>query len=374
MLNKKYNMSRIELASVNIPTMRESFNRTPWINYGEDNLYPQYLIHQYNNSAIHKAVVTAKRELTCGDGLVCPNDPLVTITPVNGKENVEEVFRKCALDYILFGGYSLNVIWSKDRKTVAEFYHLDFSRVRSGKLNQDDEIEDYYYSADWTNTKKYVPVKYPVFNQNTSEPSQILYHFDYSPNNTYYPIPDYSGGMSAINIDIQIKNFHNNNLRNGFNPSLFLNFNNGVPSEEEKQEISRALEYQFAGSSNAGKPIISFNESKELSPEIIQIGTNASDNYYTALYSDINKSILSAHRVSSPELFGIPEAGSLGTGTQIIEHSMLFQNTVIQPYIKQLLPEFNKLMSLKYEKPIQMSVKPLTIVELIDKTATNISA
>lgn len=373
MENKKYNMAKVNLASVNIPLMSESFNRTAWVNYGEDNQYPQYLIHQYNNCAIHKAIVNAKRELTCGDGLVCPTEPLAIVTPVNGKETIEEVFRKAALDYIMFGGYSLNVIWSRDRQSIAEIYHLDFSRLRSGKLNENDEVTEYYYSPDWSNTRKYPPVKYPVFDQKTSEPSQVVYHFDYSPNNSYYPIPDYSGGLSAINIDIQIKNFHNNNLRNGFNPSLFLNFNNGVPSEEEKQEISQALEYQFAGSTNAGKPIVSFNESKELAPEVIQIGTNASDNYYSTLYEDITRSILSAHRVSSAELFGIATPGKLGGSDEILQHSEFFRNSVIIPYIQQLLPTFNKLMSLKYQKPIRMEVKPLTILSLDNKQATNVN-
>lgn len=372
MEKKKYNLTKINLASVNIPTMYESFNRTPWVNYGEDNQYPQYLIHQYNNCAIHKAVISAKRELTCGDGLVCINEPLAVVTPVNGNENIEEIFRKATLDYILFGGFALNVIWSKDRESIAEIYHIDFSRVRSGKLNSDDEVTEYFYCPDWTNTRKYPPVKYDAFNMKKGEPSQILYHFDYSPNNTYYPNPDYSGGLSAINVDIQIKNFHNNNLRNGFNPSLFINMNNGMPSETEKQEITQALEYQFAGSSNAGKPIISFNESKELSPEIIQIGTNASDNYYSALYDDIIRSILSAHRVSSAELFGIATQGKLGGGDEIVQHSEFFRNTVIIPYIQQLLPTFNKVMSLKYEKPIKMEIKPLSILNLENKQAINV--
>jgi len=372
MEKKKYELAKVQLATIKLPQMQESFNRTPWVNYGEDNLYPQYLIHQYNNSAIHKAVISAKRELTCGDGLVCLQEPLAIVNTVNGKETVEEVFRKAALDYILFGGYALNVIWSRDGESIAEIYHLDFSRIRSGKLNEDDQVSEYFYSPDWTNTRKYPPTKYPVFDQKTSEPSQILYHFDYSPNNTYYPIPDYSGGLDAINIDIQIKSFHNNNLRNGFNPSLFINFNNGIPSEDEKQEISEALEYQYAGSSNAGKPVINFSESKELAPEITQIGTNASDNYYSTLYEDITRSILSSHRVSSAELFGIATAGKLGGSDEIVQHSEFFRNTVIIPYIQQLLPTFNKLMSLKYQKPIRMEIKPLTILSLENKTATNV--
>ena len=99
MEKKKYELAKVQLATIKLPQMQESFNRTPWVNYGEDNLYPQYLIHQYNNSAIHKAVISAKRELTCGDGLVCLQEPLAIVNTVNGKETVEEVFRK-AEDYM----------------------------------------------------------------------------------------------------------------------------------------------------------------------------------------------------------------------------------------------------------------------------------
>lgn len=199
--------------------------------------------------------------------------------------------------------------------------------------------------------------------QGTSEPSQVLYHFEYSPDQSYYPIPDYSGGLASINIDIQIKNFHNNNLKNGFSPSLFINMNNGVPSEDEKDQIVNELIKQYSSPENAGRPVISFNESKELSPEIVQIPANTTDNYYTTMYSDINTSILSAHRVSSGELFGISTAGKLGTSNEIIEHSTFFNNTVIKPYIQEILPVFNKVMSLKYQKPIKFEVKPLTVLE-----------
>lgn len=371
MENKKYELSSIDGITYSTPAMYETFSRNPWVNYGENNVYPVYLIEQYNNCAIHKAVINAKRELTCGDGLICPANPMAVVIPVNNKEMVEDVFRKCALDYILFGGFALNVIWSRDKKSIAEFYHIDFSRIRSGKINADDEVTEYFYSPDWSNTRKFPPQKYDAFSFEKGG-SQIYYHFEYSPNNTYYPLPDYSGGLAAINIDIQIKNFHNNNLRNGFAPSLFINFTNGVPSTDEAQEIKDALQKQYGSSYNAGKPIVNFSESKESSPEVTQIGTNSSDNYYASLYSDINKSILSSHRVSSPELFGVPEQGKLGTGTEIIEHSTLFLNTVIKPYIKQLLPVFNKVMSLKTGQPIKLEVKPLTILELIDKVAENV--
>jgi hypothetical protein len=330
-------------------------------------MMPQYLITRYNNSAIHKSIVTSKVNQIMGDGVVSLNNPMATINLVNKKENVSEVMKKCALDLVLFGGYSLNVIWSRDRQTIAEIYHIDFSRVRCGKINPEtDEIEKYYYSADWSNIKKYPVQEYDTFNQEDGEPSQVLYYKQYQPSNSYYPNPDYSGALAAIEIDVNIKEFHANNLKNGMLPSLFINMNNGVPDPEEQRLITRALEEQYSSVNNAGRPIISFNESKELSPEITQIASSTNDGYYQAIYDDIIRTILSGHRISTGELFGISTSGKLGTRNEIIDHSEYIRKMVIMPYQSELLPIFNKLVSLKSQTPTTFEIKPLSIYEVGD--------
>jgi len=380
---KKTQFRNIKFDRATVPVYSEVLQRSPWVYYGENNLLPQYFIELYDNCAIHKAVVTSKVNQIMGDGIVSLNNPMASINLVNGKETVAEVMRKCALDFILFGGFSLNVIWSKDRKTIAEIYHLDFSRVRSGKLNEDDEVESYFYSADWRYLKKFPPEEYPSFNQEKGDASQIYYYKSYQPSLTYYPIPDWSGGQRSIETDIEAKNFHMNNLRKGMVPSLWINYNNGIPQQEEQETLVRALESQYGGTDNAGQAIISFNESQEQSPVITQIPRNDNDNYYQSLNDDITRSILSAHRVSSAELFGIATAGKLGGGTEIVEHSEYFRKMVIQPYQNTLLPTFNKLVSLKFGVPTMFEIKPLSLFltgdvkdnpAVIDKPVTPVEA
>jgi hypothetical protein len=382
---QKYQLGRVNFTQEPIlPSFSEVFNRYPYVLYGDNNQMPMYLISRYNNCAIHKAVIISKREQIMGDGMVSLNNPMATINLINPKENVEEVMRKCALDLLLFGGYSLNIIWSRDRKTISEIYHIDFSRVRCGKINPEkDEIEKFYYSADWGNIKKFPVQEYDAFHQEDGEASQIYYYKQYSPSNSYYPQPDYSGALAAIEIDVNIKEFHANNLKNGMIPSLWINMNNGIPGEEEQRLVTRALESQFTSVNNAGRPIISFNESKELSPEITQIETSGNDQYYTVIYEDILRSILSAHRVSSGELYGISTAGKLGTRNEIVDHSEYFRKMVIQPYQKELLGTFDKLVSLKHQKPTTFEIKPLSIYEVgdvnenpvvVDKPITSVEA
>ena len=358
---KRSEFQKISFNTATLPVFSEVLQRSPWVYYGENNLLPQYFIELFDNCAIHKSVIISKVNQIMGDGVVSLNNPMATVNLINPTENVSEVMRKCALDFMLFGGFALNVIWAKDKKTIAEIYHLDFSRVRSGKLNEEDVIDCYYYSANWKDPKKFPPVEIKAFSQKESDPNQIFYYKSYMPSMSYYPVPDWSAGQRAIEIDVESKNFHMNNLRSGMVPSLWINYNNGIPGEEEQRTLVRALESQYSGTDNAGQAIISFNESKEQSPEITQIPRNDNDSYYQTLNDDITRNILSAHRVSSAELFGIATTGKLGGGNEIVEHSEYFRKMVIMPYQNCLLPVFDKLVSLKFEKPTTFEIKPLSL-------------
>jgi hypothetical protein len=358
---KRSEFQKISFSTATLPVFAEVLQRSPWVYYGENNMLPQYFIELFDNCAIHKSVIISKVNQIMGDGVVSLNNPMATINLINPTENVSEVMRKCALDFMLFGGFALNVIWAKDKKSIAEIYHLDFSRVRSGKLNDEDFIDCYYYSPNWKDVKKYPPIEIKAFSQKESDPNQIYYYKSYMPSMSYYPVPDWSAGQRAIEIDVESKNFHMNNLRSGMVPSLWINYNNGIPGEEEQRILVRALESQYSGTDNAGQAIISFNESKEQSPEITQIPRNDNDSYYQTLNDDITRNILSAHRVSSAELFGIATAGKLGGGTEITEHSEYFRKMVIMPYQNCLLPVFDKLVSMKFERPTTFEIKPLSL-------------
>ena len=356
---------KLDFKTASLPVYSEVLARYPWIFYGNDNLLPDYLIGQYNACAIHKAIIDTKVNQIMGDGVVSLDNPMSTIFPVNGKETIAEIMRKCALDYMLFGGFALNCVWSNDGKSIAEIFHVDFSRVRSGKLNpESDEVDSYFYSPQWSAAKKFPPQEICAFGAYKKDPIQIYYHKDYQPNMTYYPVPDYSGGLMATEIFVEIQNFHKNNLRKGMAPSLFISMNNGIPGPEEQRIIVRGLEEQYSGSDGAGQAIVSFNESKELSPDITMIPRNENDNYYSVVYDDIIRSILSGHRVSSGELFGISTAGKLGSKDEVVNHTEYFRKMVIIPYQNKMLQVFNKLMALYTGKQTTFEIKPLSIYEI----------
>jgi hypothetical protein len=56
----KHKLEKISFKAASLPVFSEPLQKFPWVFYGETNLMPNYLIGQYNNCSIHKAVITSK--------------------------------------------------------------------------------------------------------------------------------------------------------------------------------------------------------------------------------------------------------------------------------------------------------------------------
>ena len=146
--------------------------------------------------------------------------------------------------------------------------HCPFERIRSGEVNDDEKVEFYYYSEDWSN-KQIEPVKVRCFNPRTRKefPHQILYVKPFSPGSYYYPKPDYVGSINYIELDKEIGTYHINNIKNGLAPSFTIHFKNGVPSQEERHKIRNDIERQLGGATNAGKFIVTYSDQPDRKPD-----------------------------------------------------------------------------------------------------------
>jgi hypothetical protein len=76
----------------------------------------------------------------------------------------------------------------------------------------------------------------------------ILVCKPYSTGNYYFAPVDYQGGTQYANLEIEIANYHINNIMNGLAPSMLINFNNGQPPAEVKDMIEAQIQTKFSGS------------------------------------------------------------------------------------------------------------------------------
>ena len=345
-MKKKDNISVIHLAEYNLPTIKE-VNNKDYIEFGADNMYPQYLLELYNGSSINNAIIKGVSSMIYGEGLDATdrkdNDnkkqswlALNTLLHNSPKDTL-----KClAFDLKLFGMCYINTIWNRPRTKIVELRHIPAQYIRSGKADAYGKVNNYYYSADWENTRKHKPRYYKAFDlKDRSDANQVLCIKDYSPGTFYYATPDYQGSTSYIQLDMEIAQFHLSNIKSGMFPSMAINMANGIPTLEERRTIERQINTKFGGSGNAGKILLTFNDGKDTAPEIVPINANDNSDSYQFLSQETTRKVLTGHRVTSPLLFGVKGDGSgFGNNADELRDSYsLFNNTVIKPFQNTLL-------------------------------------
>ena len=322
-------MELIQLNQYEERSYRETANKMGFVNYGDDNLFPQYLVDLYHSSATHNALSTTIAMMIFGEGF--------DATTLDGRLafdqwNLNDELRKACLDFKIQGGFALEVNWSIDRTTIANVSHLPFENIRSGFVNEDEKVEYYYYSKDW-NDKREEPSEICTFNpeRNIEHPTQILYVKPFSPGSFYYPKPDYVGSINYIELDKEIGVYHINNMKNGMSPSFSIHFKNGIPPQEERNRIRMDIERQLSGASNAGKFIVTYSDDPDRKPDFEPFQLSDAHNQYQFLSEEVTSKIMVGHRVTSPQMFGVAVPGKLGGGGELAEASELFEKNVISP-------------------------------------------
>jgi len=336
----------VNLSTYTSPEIKE-VNGEDWIEYGADNNYFQYLIDRYNGSPTNNAAINGISQAIYGKGLNAtdssrkPNEYAQMVSLFK-----KSVVRKLCYDLKLMGQCAVQIIYSKDRKTIAQIEHLPVETLRAEKANEDGDIPAYYYFKDWVNIKKSdIPLRIPAYGM-SKENIEIYYIKPYKSGFYYYSPVDYQGGLQYAELEEEVSNYHLNNILNGLAPSMLINFNNGTPNQEERQLIENRIKEKFSGSSNAGKFILAFNDNKESQAEITPVQLSDAHNQYQFLSEESQSKIQVAHRIVSPFLLGIRTASGFSSNSDEIKTaSLLMDNTVIRPFQELLIDSFDDILS-----------------------------
>jgi len=309
------------------PVFTEKKNKG-YVEYGELNNYPEYLLSLYNESPKHGAIVKGKSTYIYGRAF--ENKGVAN----SRGESWNDILKKCVKDDELFRGYYLQVIWNRIGQ-ISEVYHIDFSKVRVAK-----DLSCFYIKNDWLDWKE-KPREYPQFTTQNPTGSQIYYKREYNPTSEIYPLPSYFQGLNYIESDIEVSRHILGNAKQGFVGSTLINLNNGQPNEEHKGEVEKGLLKKFTGDSGK-RVVIMFNSSKENSADIQNLGnTMLTKEDFTNINSLIQQEIFASHQITSPQLFGIKTEGQLGGRTEIRDAYEIFNNT----YVQERQEEFNQVFT-----------------------------
>ena len=344
MNHNESNIVSLKLSEYVAKSDAERVDRKGWVNYGADNDFPQYLRDLSHESPVHGSLVVAIGDMIAGKGIKSEQyqaelDAL----------DVDALTYAAAHDLKLFGGFFIEVIWSNDRTVISKLNAIPFEECRIA-VNQDDDSEiGIFHSYDWSNTrkKKNTPEFIPKYNHLTrnEEPRQIYWCFTFTGSDSY-PRPDYWSAINYIELDKQISIFHINQISNGLFPSTIINFYNGQATPEQKQQMMMDWENKMSGARNAGKVVMFFNERDQPKTEITPFPVNDADKQYQLMDTTATQKIITAHRVTTPLLFGIRETSGFGSNKDEMTTGLeIFNKQVIEPYQAKINDSITELLS-----------------------------
>ncbi len=348
------NLVILTFAEARQPEYREK-KGVGYIEFGDKNDYPNYLLSLYNKSAKHNAIVKGKVNYITGNGWAAKEDDVKAeefINNANPYESLIDVTRKVSIDIEVFGGAYMEIVWSKIGGQIASISHIDYTKVRSNKDNTQ------YWIKDWNDRKAEAEVVLG-YNKDLREGKQILYIKEYRPGLDTYALPGYIGALNYIESDVEVSKHVLGNAQTGFSASKLITLPNGEPTPDEKRNIERRFTERFSGS-DGKKFILSFVQDIAKKPAVDDLGaSDLTKEDFGRVDTMIQQNIFAGHQITTPSLFGILVEGSLGTRSEIRDGYEVFKNTYVndkQQYLEGIfnsLAEINGVTTEIYIKPVE---------------------
>ena len=351
-----------QYVETNIVLPTEKVTNRDFVEWGKGNNYPGYLLDLYNNVTTLRSIINGNIDFVTGDD--------VTILPLGDRfaegimntrgDLITDIVRDLAKDYNLYGGFALQIIRDHNGD-VAEIYYIDMRFIRSNKEN-----DVFYYNEHWEKGGRKDVIIYPKFLRNldwaslTDEErdrhaSSIL--FVKNVHTQVYPAPMYAASVLSCEIEKAISQYHWNSLNNNFCPDIIINFNNGDPGDEIKEEIVSDLEEKFSGYQNGKRFMVSFNKDRLYAVTIDAIKTDDFSERYKALEESCRRQIFAAFR-AQPLLFGLNSDVSTGFSTDEFEQTFkLYNRTQIRPVQRLIADAFDRI----YGSKGVLSIKPFSL-------------
>lgn len=329
--------------------------------WGTRNSYPDYLLDLYNNVPTLRAIINGNIDFITGDDVsILPLTQHLQNGIMNNRgDHIREQIKDISKDYEIYGGFALQIIRNLIGE-VAEVYYIDMRFLRSNK-----EGNVFYYCEDWSKSVRKDVIVYPAFMPNLNwdalddearnrNASSILYVKNI--HTQVYPAPLYAASIKACEIERLIDDFHLADINNHFVSSAIINFNNGIPDDEVKEQIEREFTEKFCGASNGGRTAFSWNPNKESATDIVEFEVKDFGERYKTLSDHSRQQIFTAFR-ANPNLFGIPTEGNGFANEQYAESFKLYNRTQIKPVQRMIADAYDKI----YGQPKVLTIVPFSM-------------
>lgn len=375
---KKQAFRLVNLSDYQTPHIKEDYEGD-FVHWGllDNNDYFESVINLKLNSPTNATCINGIVDMIYGRGLDSLNRKEYPKQYVQFKRLIRpSEVKKTANDYYSLGMAVNQISFNKAKSKVLKVSHFPMETLRAGKANKKGEITHWYYHPNWSKYKKGDKLKkIPAFGFGTKSELNELYIFKpYSPKFYYYSPAVYHSCLQYAELESEVSEYHISNIQNGLAPSLFINFNNGVPDDQTQQLIENKINEKFSGSSNSGKAMIAFNDDRESQATIDPIHLPDAHAQYQFLSDEAREKIMLGHRVVSPILLGIKDNTGFGNNAEELRTaSVLMDNVVVRPRQDELIAGFKEILEYNgiYQQLYFVTLQPIEFTEL-DNISTKI--
>lgn len=359
-----------------------------------NNRLPDYYEWLYDSSSKNRAIIDTKVDYVTGKGLEI-NYTSIESKALDTQQKIElgsfvfkindtGLIRKLNQNRFKLGGFCFEVIFDKGYKKITPHY-VNLKNIRrskseyfeSGDFKGQEKPPVYYYTEKWSaprpelnlDWKEFHPFEWTTEGIDESKRYIVVFQED---DETTYPIPEYTAAIPYIASDYEVGNFVYNNTKNGFTSGWLINFYNGEPQEDQKEEIVGAVKDRFNGSDNSGEPMVVFNELGQKGVEVIPISPNGQDDRFLNLNKQIREEVYSGHKIA-PIIVGLPGDGGWSNNAdekRTAEES--FQRKWVAPrqrtieeYMNAIIV-FNKMKGSVYVAPLDPSRPQFSSAEILN--------
>ena len=354
-----------------------------WL-YGLDNLFPNNLIIDVQNSATAFNAMDWLTQFLQGDGFIEGGN---FVNPakklLNDEQTADEVLADISAQLAYFQAFTLKVIWNAQTGLVQYIRVMPFEKVRKRKdgtllynprygVDGEDEVKT---KGDKDDTiyppfsfappfEKIIEIREREAALNAMKKDErakyvepfieLLYVMPAKPAQYVYPVPSWTGGIDDVKAEFELSKFKLATIQNGFHLNkIFVVSNddanggvdiNGRAMPNNLDEFLQDVNAN-KGSGNAGKSMI-YSSNNPDAIKVIELQAMPDIANVVALVDDTTKRIIRSLGIP-PVLLGIDTAGAMGNNQQIKNHFDLFQlrlnptQRIVERVFKMLFPEFS---------------------------------
>lgn len=325
--------------------------------------------------ATHRACIEIKKSMIMGSGwqflqsghktkmlqlkewIEAPND--------NAFETFENILENILDDNEVFGDAYIEFVKLGNRINIYQVSARDIYAQAAIKNRQmTKEVKRWYQIH-----PQHEPVEYEVYKKGMSIKNGVHYLVQvsfrtYSAKTSFYGVPNYIAGLTAIIENVSIRKFGIAFFDNDARPAIALLITGGMWGDTQKKAIEEYCGRELKGKENAHKLLVLHIEDEKADIEIKEVSKILDGNFLKE--SEKNRDeIARVHGPIPPKLLGIASGSSIGGGGESIGELKTFIEVVIKWKQRKIEAFFNAFLRIIYN----LNFNPMFKLNTIDITS-----